>query len=130
MSVTTEVRKLLDTLDRFRPELEAAMEHNGGTHTFDDLTMMVLQGRLRLWSTDNSVALTEIVEYPRQKHYHVFAAGGDLTEIVDTIPTIEQAARDAGCCKLTLSGRKGWSRVLVSGGWTEQFTTCVRSIEP
>jgi hypothetical protein len=94
MSVSSEVRKLLDILDRFRPELEAAMEHNGGTHTFDDLTTMVLTGRLRLWSTKNSVALTEIVEYPRQKHYHVFAAGGDLTEIVDEIPTIEQAARD------------------------------------
>lgn len=125
MSVTTEVRKLLDTLDRFRPELEAVMDHNGGTHTFDDLTMMVLQGRLRLWSTKNSVALTEIVEYPRQKHYHVFAAGGDLTEMLDTIPQLEQAARDAGCCKLTLSGRRGWAKV----GWTEQFTTCVRSIE-
>jgi hypothetical protein len=130
MSVANEVRMMMTTMEGFRSVLEEAMEHNGGTHTFDDLTVMVLQGRLRLWSTPNSVALTEIVEYPRQKHYHVFAAGGDLTEIVDTIPTIEQAARDAGCCKLTLSGRKGWSRVLVSGGWTEQFTTCVRSIEP
>lgn len=125
MSLAAEVRGLLDIMERFRPELEAAMGHNGGTHTFDDLTLMVLQGRLRLWSTANSVALTEIVEYPRQKHYHVFAAGGDLTEMLDTIPQLEQAARDAGCCKLTLSGRRGWAKV----GWTEQFTTCVRSIE-
>jgi len=125
MSLAAEVRGLLDIMERFRPELEAAMDHNGGTHTFDDLTLMVLQGRLRLWSTKNSVALTEIVEYPRQKHYHVFAAGGDLTEMLDTIPQLEQAARDAGCCKLTLSGRRGWAKV----GWTEQFTTCVRSIE-
>lgn len=130
MSLTSAVRDMLDKLDRFRPELEAAMAHNGGTHTFDDLTAMVLQGRLRMWTTENSIALTEIIEYPRQKHYHVFAAGGDLGEIVATIPQVEQAARDAGCCKLTISGRRGWVRPLTSEGWVEQFTTCVRSLEP
>lgn len=130
MSLTAAVRDTLDKLDRFRPELEAAMDHNGGTHTFDDLTAMVLQGRLRMWTTENSIALTEVIEYPRQKHYHVFAAGGDLGEIVATIPQVEQAARDAGCCKLTVSGRRGWVRALASEGWAEQFTTCVRSLEP
>ena len=129
MTLTSVVRKVLDDLDRFRPELEAAMDHNGGTHTFDDLTSMVLQGRFRVWTTANSIALTEIVEYPRQKHYHVFAAGGDLEEMVETLPLIEQAARDAGCCKLTLSGRRGWVRAFAPHGWVEQFTTCVRSIE-
>ena len=129
MSLTAFVRVWLDQLDKYRPELEAAMEHNGGTHSFDDLTAMVLQGRLRLWHTEKSIALTEVIEYPRQKHYHVFAAGGDLDDIVATIPQIEQAARDAGCCKLTISGRRGWVRALVPQGWTEQFATCVRSIE-
>jgi hypothetical protein len=130
MTLTDSIRYIIDNMDRFRPDLEAAMEHNGGTHTFDDLTAMVLQGRLRLWATDKSIALTEIIEYPRQKHYHVFAAGGDLDDIVATIPQVEQAARDAGCCKLTISGRRGWVRALAEHGWTEQFTTCVRSIEP
>ncbi len=86
MSLTAFVRNWLDQLDKYRPELEAAMEHNGGTHTFDDLTAMVLQGQLRLWHTEKSIALTEVIEYPRQKHYHVFAAGGDLDDIVATIP--------------------------------------------
>jgi hypothetical protein len=130
MSLTAFVRVWLDQLDKYRPELEAAMEHNGGTHSFDDLTAMVLQGRLRLWHTEKSIALTEVIEYPRQKHYHVFAAGGDLDDIVATIPQIEQAARDAGCCKLTISGRRGWVRALTPHGWTEQFATCVRSIAP
>lgn len=130
MSVTAEVRAVLDKLDRFRPELEAAMEHNGFTHTFDDLVVMVLQGRLRMWTTENSIALTEVIEYPRQKHYHVFAAGGEIAEIVETIPQVEQAARDAGCCKLTISGRRGWVRALANHGWTEQFTTSVRSLDP
>jgi len=113
MSLTAFVRNWLDQLDKHRPDLEAAMEHN-----------------LRLWHTEKSIALTEVIEYPRQKHYHVFAAGGDLDDIVATIPQIEQAARDAGCCKLTISGRRGWVRALVPQGWTEQFATCVRSIEP
>jgi hypothetical protein len=130
MSLTAFVRVWLDQLDKYRPELEAAMEHNGGTHSFDDLTAMVLQGRLRLWHTEKSIALTEVIEYPRQKHYHVFAAGGDLDDIVATIPQIEQAARDAGCCKLTISGRRGWVRALTPHGWAEQFATCVRSIAP
>jgi hypothetical protein len=130
MTLTAAVRDLLDKLDHFRPDLEAAMEHNGHTHNFDDLTAMVLQGRLRMWTTANSVALTEVIEYPQQKHYHVFAAGGDLSEIVETIPLVEQAARDAGCCKLTITGRRGWVRALEKHGWTEDFTTCVRSLDP
>lgn len=130
MTLTTSIRYIIDAMDKFRPDLEAAMSHNGGTHTFDDLTSMVMQGRLRLWVTEKSIALTEVIEYPRQKHYHVFAAGGDLDDIVATIPQIEQAARDAGCCKLTLSGRRGWVKALAPQGWTEQFATCVRSIEP
>lgn len=130
MTLTAAIRDTLDKLDKFRPEIEAAIAHNGGTHTFDDITAMVMQGRLRLWTTANSVALTEIVEYPRERHYHVFAAGGDLSEITETIPLVEQAARDAGCTKLTLSGRRGWVRALALHDWTEQFTTCVRSIDP
>lgn len=130
MTLTNTIRATLDALDKFRPDLEATMVHNGNTHSFDDLTAMVLQGRLRLWTTANSVALTEVIEYPQEKHYHVFAAGGDLAEIVDTIPQVEQAARDAGCCKLTLTGRHGWKKALMQCGWTAQFITCVRSIEP
>lgn len=128
MTVTTAVRKTLDTLDKFRPELEAAMEYSGGTHDFDDLTLMVLKGDLRVWTTENSIALTEVVEFPRQKHYHVFAAGGSLDDIAGTMPLIEQAARDAGCCAITLSGRRGWVKALAQHGWVEQLTTCVRSI--
>ena len=127
-SLTNVVRKTLDDLDRLRPHIEAALGYADGTHTFDDITGMVLRGRLRFWPMLNSVMLTEILEYPREKHYHMFLGGGDLTEILAMHPEVEQAARDAGCCKLTIAGRRWWVKPLANHGWHEQHTVCVKRI--
>lgn len=111
-----------------RDLIEAALEYAHGTHTFDDICHMVISGRLRWWPLPNSFMITEISEYPRQKHYHVFMAGGDLAEIKATQQALVAAARLAGCSTITLGGRRGWVKALKDLGWEESHTCAAYSL--
>jgi hypothetical protein len=128
LPLTHTIRKILDDLDRLRPQIQSALDYADGTHTFDDITAMVMQGKLRFWALDNSALLTEVLEYPQERHYHMFLGGGDLQEILDMHPQIEDAARQAGCVKLSVTGRRGWVKVLKAHGWDDKHVTCVKRI--
>jgi hypothetical protein len=126
--LTQTIRQLVDDLDRHRHHIEAALDYAQHSHTFDDVVAMVLQGRLRLWSLPNSVMLTEVITYPRYQTYHMFLGGGDLQEILAMHPQVEQAAREAGCTKLSVTGRQGWVRALKNHGWTPAHVTCTKEL--
>lgn len=114
---------LLTEVQMRRPQIERALAHAQGTHTFNDIVWMVMQGRVRWWCLPNSFLLTEVIEYPQQKHFHVFLAGGNLNEIKGTQPFLVDAARLAGCSAITLTGRRGWIKALLDLGWNEKATT-------
>lgn len=122
------IRHTLDELDRHRVHLDNALEYAEGSHTFDDLVHMVLTGRLHMWSKSKSIILAEVLEYPQEKHYHMFLGGGDFDEIVAMHEEIETAAKNLGCVKLSVCGRRGWVRGLAKYGWAEQFTTVTKRI--
>jgi hypothetical protein len=126
--LTQTIRQLVDDLDRHRHHIEAALEYAQHSHTFDDVVAMVLHGHLRLWSLPNSVMLTEIITYPRYKVYHIFLGGGDLQEILAMHPQVEQAAREAGCVRLSVTGRQGWAKPLKAHGWIPTHLTCTKEV--
>jgi hypothetical protein len=53
-------------------------------------------------------------------------AGGDLEEIKEWMPMIERCARDLGCHRLTIAGRRGWLRALP--GFREQATEITKDL--
>ena len=117
--------ELIDDLARFEPEIEAALSYAEGTHTYDDIVQMVLQGRLFFKALDKSYLLIEIINYPRSNHLNVFLAGGDLEEILNTQKDLEDMARSHECSHITLSGRKGWLKPLSKQGWRYSHATIV-----
>ena len=126
--LTQTLRQILDDLDRHRKHIDAALEYAQHSHTFDDVVAMVMHGQLRLWSLPNSVMLTEILTYPRYKTYHIFLGGGELQEILAMHPQIEAAAREAGCSKLSVTGRHGWQKPLKAHGWVPAHVTCTKDL--
>lgn len=108
---------VFDLLSRHRPQIEAALEYSGGTHTFDDVAAGVLTGRMQIWPTEASCIVTEIIAYPRRKVLNVFLGGGSLGEIMAMHPDVEAWARAQGCDALTMSGRRGWAKPLGAHGW-------------
>ena len=101
---------LFEDVARCRTYIEAALEYSQGTHTFSDIAAGLLSGRYQLWAGQNSAVVTEIIVYPRMRDLHYFLAGGDLDELKEIRPRIEDWGRKNGCSRVSLAGRPGWAK--------------------
>jgi hypothetical protein len=105
-------------LDGYRAQIEAALVYSGHSHTFEDVAAMVAAGTAQFWGGPTSVIVTEIVQEPQHKVLHFFLAGGNLAELEQMTPLIEQWGRERGCVRASLIGRKGWDRTFLKRqGW-------------
>jgi hypothetical protein len=119
----------LDHLERLRHHVEAALEYSGGTHHFEDVLDMVKDSRLQVWPATESIVLTEIIVYPRLKNLHYFLAGGDLDELSRMRPIIESWGKSVGCTRVTLAGRRGWSKTFLQDeGYRPQWSVLAKEL--
>ena len=108
---------IADELIRCRKWIEMALDKGGNTHEFRDICEGVLSGHMQLWAGEKGCAVTEIVVYPNKKVFHVFLAGGKMQQITDMHDDAVKWAKEQGCEGMTLSGRKGWQKILGERGW-------------
>lgn len=109
-----------EDLMRCREWIQSALNKGENTHSFVDVVDGVMSGNMQLWSGENGCAVTEIVVYPNKKVLHVFLAGGKLEQITDMMDSAVEWGKAQGCDGMTLSGRKGWVKVLKDYGWEQQ----------
>lgn len=107
----------MNVIDENRKYIEDALAHSGGTHDFDSVKAAIIEGKMQLWPASKSAAVTEVVEYAKKKVIHVFLAGGDLDEIAAGINSVAAWGKAMGCDSMTISGRRGWERVLDTHGF-------------
>lgn len=112
----------------YRPQIEAALVYAHGTHLFEDVVQMVAESRAQMWVNRDSVAITEIIAYPRKKVLHCFLAGGKSAEIIEMMDSAAAWGRLHGCSSFTIAGRKGWQRVLRKYGWRPTMTVMETAI--
>lgn len=93
--------------------LERALEYDN-TYNIEDVADCISNGTMQLWPTNNSAVVTQVQIFPRMKVLHIFLAGGNLVELETLTPHIQKFAEDMGCRKITLTGRRGWSRTFVT----------------
>ena len=116
------------TLAPFRQPLSEALRL-GETHTELDLWSGIAQGFYHLWPGEQSAAVTELVDYPRARVLNVWLAGGDLQELLTVIlPTIEDWAKTCGAQSVTVTGRRGWVRVLRDSGYGSELSLLSKAI--
>ena len=118
----------MNIIDANRPHIEAALEYSGGTHEFEDVKQAILEGRMQLWPAPNSCAVTEIAEYARKKVINVFLAAGEMDEVLAGFDSVAEWARRQGCHSMTISGRKGWTRVLDKSGFKPLFVVMEKEL--
>ncbi len=116
----------MNIIDANRHHIEAALGYSNGTHDFESVREAITNGTMQLWPAKNSAAVTEIVEYARKTVINVFLAGGDLDEIASHIDTVAAWGKAQGCDSMTMSGRKGWLRVLDKHGFEPVFVVMER----
>ncbi len=121
---------LAKELLRCQKWIQAALNKGGDTHDFKDVVDGVLSGNMQLWLGANGCAVTEIIVYPNKKVLHVFLAGGDQGQGIEQITDMHDDAmawgKEQGCDGMTVTGRRGWKKILQPRGWTEQFTTLLK----
>lgn len=108
-----------EEFDRLAPEVARALEYEGGLHTVDDIWAGVEKGEFQFWPGERSMLVTQILTFPRQKDLLFFLAAGDLTEIQRLYPIVLEWAKQQGCSRALMAGRKGWERTFLTKeeGW-------------
>jgi len=117
-----KVSNLIACLYNDRERIASALAYSGNTHTFDDVAMMILQGKLMYWPLKNSCIIGEVLTYPQRKDLHFFISAGDLTEITAMQPQLIETAKSLGCSSLSIAGRPGWIKPLRELGWKHHST--------
>ena len=105
---------------RAAPLIEQALEHAHGTHQLVDVMQACAAGHLQLWIGRESVAVSEILTFPRKRALNVFLAAGKSAELLACLPGMEAFARAHACDRLMFSGRldavdgrrSGWERLM------------------
>lgn len=117
-------------LQEYKFQIEAALEHTGGTHVFEDVQTAVEKGELQFWPGLNSVILTEIQDTPQQRILNFFLAGGNSVELEAMLPLVEQWGKSIGATRATLYGRKGWGKSFLtkSQGYKESLVVLEKTL--
>lgn len=102
-----------DEFDRLWPLLEEALEEHPGTYTKDDLWAEIASGQAQFWPLPNSVVVTTIRTYPTgYRDLRGWLAAGDINEIAALEQFVCHWAKEIGCNRFVLTGRRGWKKAL------------------
>ena len=109
--------------------IAAALEYDGDTHDIEHVLALVAAGECQFWPGEKSAIITEIARYPKKTVLHFWLAGGDLEELEAMSARIEEWAREQGCQRITLAGRKGWARTFLQGrGYEPQWAVLAKEL--
>jgi hypothetical protein len=114
---------------RCKRYIAEALERGSTTHTLDDIAAGVERGIYHFWAFPHSAVITEVQQFPRARHLHIFLAGGDLDELLAIVPRLKSWGAYLGCTQLTLAGRPGWVRVLQKRGWRHPLAVVSTAID-
>lgn len=125
-----EIASTMERLLFWRKEIEDAIScADCVTHNFDDVVEMVVSSKLIPLFFEECFALVTVHQFPRAKHYHIFACGGKLSAIVANTETFKLDATSKGCDRITISGRKGWIRALRKIGARPTYSVMALDLE-
>lgn len=99
------------------------------THHLEDVEQMVSDGMAQVWECSDGAAVTEIIQYPRERWLTIWLTGGNMENLFLTcLPDIEAFARSERCQKVVVGGRKGWKKALSPHGYSEIASVCAKDV--
>lgn len=88
-----------------------AIAHNQGDENALDVLIAIARGHYGLWVDPHFAAVTQVVNYPRQRVLTILYIGGDLSKIVPLFDEAKSWCRANKIDVLRTFGRAGWERV-------------------
>ena len=95
-------------------QIERALKRGYDPLPISAVTEQLEEGAAQAWFTENSTAITKIYERGDKRICDIYAAGGNLEELIELKDQkIEPFARSMSCDRMLIVGRNGWRKVLV-----------------
>lgn len=98
--------------ERAAPLIAKALRYQD-EHDLDYVKREIEERRAQLWHGRHSVIVTRIVKRLDGLACVIWLASGQMRELVEEmLPDVEAWAKENGCLKVVIVGRKGWVRKL------------------
>ena len=105
----------MKTLTDFAPQIRRALDYDPSPHSLADVAEQLRSGKAQAWQEGDGLILTQVLDGGVLNYW---IAAGKMADVLALIPRIEAWARERGCTQATMTGRRGWSKVLTGLGWT------------
>lgn len=93
-----------------------------------DVLQAVRDRRAQFWQQGDTVAVTQMLRYPRGLALRHWLAAGRVEEACALLPGIEAWGRDRGAVRAEALGRKGWTRLALRHGYRPQAMLFVKEL--
>jgi hypothetical protein len=106
--------------ESYSGKIQSALDEAGNTLSVEDVLRAVDEGRYQLWAHEDSVVVTEILEYPQAKVLNFLLAAGSSPTLSKMCPVLEAWGSEVEGCRLAATtGRRGWERSFLTKehGW-------------
>lgn len=133
--VAIESKQINNIWPRVKDQIDSALKRSKGELSLETLKNRLLNKEsLLLLATDNLVILAsivcELVDTDNGRVCHIVAAGGKNADtwLDEWYNQIVPIAKDQGCVRISLNGRKGWEKKLNKYGFEYAYTTLHREL--
>ena len=114
-----------------------ALRRGNADQAPEEIRRHIERGTMQLWLAwadgeprPRGVWITEVLESARGRLCNIVVLAGAKFETWRPLESyLAKWARENGCVRLTMVGRRGWVRRLSAGGWREAAVTLERSID-
>lgn len=133
--VAIENLRIMEIWDQVKDQIQDALSHSKGELTLPTLLDRLLNKQaLLLVAADGMDILAsitcELVETESGRVCHIITAGGKNADswLDEWYNQIVPIAKDQGCVRLSVNGRKGWEKKLSKYGFEYGYTTLLREL--
>lgn len=102
---------VLDVWDASRKLIQRAIDVRG-EHTLKEVKHSLLERDRQLWLGLEDGVRAILVTQVKKPVCYVELCAGEGMKCLQFLKVVEQWAREVGCVKMDIKGRKGWKRVL------------------
>jgi hypothetical protein len=101
----------------FEAKLNRVLDRMGGLYLASDLISDVMAGKKQMFCLNDSIAVTQITNFPRAKVLDIIVVVGDVDELRELHERLMKFAEEVGCSVIQAYGRRGWVKDATSRGW-------------
>jgi hypothetical protein len=101
----------------FEKKLNRVLDRMGGLYLTSDIIRLVHEGRMQMFSQGDSIAITQIANFPRGKALEIVAVVGDIDDLRALHDRLLIFAAEIGASVIQAFGRKGFMPDAQRRGW-------------